>query len=300
MDARTDILRKREAFDAAGQENIATLGPMRVRTKSVRNPRTYQWRMPMKTKAFTLIELLVVIAIIAVLMSILMPSLRLARDQARRIHCISNVKTLALAWFMYKDDNDDDLVGGDTNPGNWVGRPPDNATLELQKAAIRRGLLFTYVGKTVDIYHCPADKRELGVNNAFLTFSIPGGANGEEWRSNAQYIPAKKYGDLKNPALRYVFVEEADTRGTNVGSWQLDVKTRQWVDPVAMWHNKKSTIGFADGHADMHAWQDPSFIEWNEQAMYRSGSFQFSMTPPGDEQTDIRFMVEGFPYKRIP
>jgi len=48
----------------------------------------------MKTKAFTLIELLVVIAIIAVLMAIIMPSLRAVRDQAKRIHCVSNVKTM--------------------------------------------------------------------------------------------------------------------------------------------------------------------------------------------------------------
>jgi prepilin-type N-terminal cleavage/methylation domain-containing protein len=72
----------------------------------------------MKTKAFTLIELLVVIAIIAVLMAILMPALRAAKDHARRIHCISNVKYLALAWFMYQDDNDGELVPGHTDPAS--------------------------------------------------------------------------------------------------------------------------------------------------------------------------------------
>jgi prepilin-type N-terminal cleavage/methylation domain-containing protein len=67
-----------------------------------------------KTRAFTLIELLVVIAIIAVFMAILIPTLSAARDQARRVHCMSNVKTLLLAWLMYKDDNDGKLVGGHT------------------------------------------------------------------------------------------------------------------------------------------------------------------------------------------
>jgi prepilin-type N-terminal cleavage/methylation domain-containing protein len=70
----------------------------------------------MKPRAFTLIELLVVIAIIALLMAILMPSLRLAKDQAQRVHCVSNTKTLALAWFMYKDENDAKIVGG----ASWV------------------------------------------------------------------------------------------------------------------------------------------------------------------------------------
>jgi len=50
---------------------------------------------------FTLIELLVVIAIIAVLMAILMPSLNIAREQARGIACSSNQKTLALSYIMW-------------------------------------------------------------------------------------------------------------------------------------------------------------------------------------------------------
>ncbi|MEJ2649702.1 MAG: type II secretion system protein [Sedimentisphaerales bacterium] len=250
----------------------------------------------MKTKAFTLIELLVVIAIIAVLMAILMPSLNLARDQARRIHCISNVKTLSLGWLMYKDSYDDNLVGGDTNPGCWVARPPNSATLEQQKDAIRAGLLFPYVGKDTAIYHCPADRRTQGVNVAYLTFSVAGGANGETWSG---YTKARKYGDLKHPAEKYIFVEEADTRGTNVGSWQMDPSARTWVDPVAMWHKKQSTLGFADGHGEMRKWEDKSFIEWNERAMYEPSTFSFNMNPPPDEQKDMNYMVLGFPCKSL-
>ncbi len=55
-------------------------------------------RFPM---GFTLIELLVVIAIIAILMAILMPALRAAKDQARRVHRVSNVRILSLVWLMY-------------------------------------------------------------------------------------------------------------------------------------------------------------------------------------------------------
>ena len=250
----------------------------------------------MKTRAFTLIELLVVIAIIAVLMAIIMPSLRAVRDQAKRVHCVSNVKTLALGWFMYKDDNDDDLVPGHTNPGCWVLAPADNSTIEQKKQAIRDGLLFPYVGKAVDVYACPADDRDKDPSQyTFRSFSIAGGANGETWSG---YTGAKKYTDLKRPATRYIFVEEIDPRGYNMGSWQMNPGPKTWVDPVAMWHNKQSTLGFADGHAEMHRWIDEHFIEWNLRAMYNEG-FSFNLTPPADEREDIEFMAKGFPYKSL-
>ena len=58
-----------------------------------------------KVKGFTLIELLVVIAVIAVLMAILMPALQRAREQGKRVSCMSNLKQLQLAWTMYADDS---------------------------------------------------------------------------------------------------------------------------------------------------------------------------------------------------
>ena len=60
-------------------------------------------------RGFTLIELLVVIAIIAVLMGILMPALRRARDQAKRMICAANLKTIGQALFMYAQEHDDHL-----------------------------------------------------------------------------------------------------------------------------------------------------------------------------------------------
>jgi prepilin-type N-terminal cleavage/methylation domain-containing protein/prepilin-type processing-associated H-X9-DG protein len=249
----------------------------------------------LKLRGFTLIELLVVIAIIAVLMAILMPSLRAARDHAKRIHCVSNVKTLSLAWFMYKDENDDKLVGGHTNPGNWVLRPRDNATIEEKKDAIRNGALFPYVNNTVDVYRCPADFRIKDPGQfAFRSFSIPGGANGENW-SGA--VRATKYSDLKRPATRYVFLEDIDPRGYNVGSWVMNFNPPRWVDPLAMWHKERGTLGFADGHAEMHRWNDRSFIVWCQRAMFEPRRFSFNMTPPADERQDIEYMARGYPCK---
>jgi len=77
-------------------------------------------------KGFTLIELLVVIAIIALLMAILLPGLRLAREQAQQVACAANLKNLGLALISYMDNNDQYLPPAEprdkldtTSQDNW-------------------------------------------------------------------------------------------------------------------------------------------------------------------------------------
>jgi prepilin-type N-terminal cleavage/methylation domain-containing protein/prepilin-type processing-associated H-X9-DG protein len=259
----------------------------------------------MKEKAFTLIELLVVIAIIAILMAILMPALRVAREQARSINCRSNVRTLSLAWLMYKDANDGKLVGSQPQAENqspWVFLPPDrgDASVEQKQNYIRRGLLWPFV-KKIDVYRCPSDRRDKSAYHryAYRTYSIAGGLNGVT--SGGEILMCIRYSDITGPATKYVFLAECDPRGLNLGAWIMRPKSRMWVDPFAIWHRRNtSTLGFADGHVEMHRWYSETLIEWNERALWNPQGFSFNRDPrSGDELElkDFEFMVKGYAHR---
>jgi len=261
-----------------------------------------------KKEAFTLIELLVVIAVIAILMAILMPALRMARDQGRKVVCVSNVRTLTMAWYMYQGDNDSKLVNGnvpastqfhDLPDAFWVEPPQDasgnykgdpDPTLEEELRGIEEGALYPYV-KTFDVYRCPADDRKRNPDRAtFRSYSIAGAMNGEE-RPEYGFTGRAviKYTEIRNPATKYVFVEEADPRKWNKGSWIVYPTGPDWCDPLSVWHGNRSCLGWADGRAEMHRWLDKRTIEMAE--IYAEEG-EWSPTHP--DSPDLKFMQKGY------
>jgi len=226
---------------------------------------------------------------------------RHGREQAKQTLCLSNVAQLAQAWLKYKDDNDGRLVPPydlHTHIGilPWVTSLADSRhSLELKKQEIREGALFPYVG-SIDTYHCPSDIRLTDSKHrlAFLSYSIPQGANGLGlgWIERT-VIVAETYSELRAPADSYILLEETPIWD----AWVMEFDPLRWVDSVAMWHGKKTTLGFADGHVELHPWQNQSTIDWSYTAMYDPENFKFVMSPPADEQEDIVYMAGHFPLK---
>jgi prepilin-type N-terminal cleavage/methylation domain-containing protein/prepilin-type processing-associated H-X9-DG protein len=119
-----------------------------------------------RRSAFTLIELLVVIAIIAVLIALLLPAVQSAREAARRMQCVNNLKQIGLALHNYHD-----VVGcfplGRTIPYNYSFSPLARFLPYIEQANLGNALNFnlpysdptnsTVMTTTLSVLLCPSD-----------------------------------------------------------------------------------------------------------------------------------------------
>jgi len=218
-------------------------------------------------KAFTLIELLVVIAIIAILMAVLMPALKRAREGGKRASCLSNVKQLTLAWNMYADENDDKLVNGATGYSNYTGGDwathagelawidkYDRNNWDIQMQGIKGGALWPYL-RNEKIYACPTGRRGQA-----LTYSIMFSMNAVNHTEVHGVVGAhvKKRNEIKPaPVLRTVFIDEGYM---TPDAYAVNYARELWWDNPPVRHGDGTTVSFADGHADHWKWRGTDTI----------------------------------------
>ena len=241
------------------------------------------------TSGFTLIELLVVIAIIAMLLAILMPSLKKAKEASRQVVCLSNLDTLVTSWEMYSMDNDQKICPpftGGADGGmvkSWVNdgeKGKSNHTGGTQ-FAIRDGLLWSYVNE-IKTYHCPTDKSKR-LRSYAMSFSMGGGnglytsSTGDTYRITGRdgIKPAHK---TPKTAGKLVFIDSEPSCLCSpkwiAGSFiPIKANIRMWDrkshrSDITDRHSGGCNVAFADGSCDKWKWQNPDTIMYaNNKSM---------------------------------
>jgi len=212
--------------------------------------------------------LLVVIGIIAVLMSILLPSLNRAREQARQVQCLSNLRQIATATVMYYTNNKGLLPGGAEPPQkkwDWIMWDEANGFKDFDESVLSPYFGTKPLNKAY--FRCPSDEAEIhqSVYGGRYPYKYSYTMNCylcDNSRAYAAFTIKKnfKIDMIKKASQKIMYIDENE-RTANDGLWvpgQDDAAS--YVDQLADRHEQNKAIkkksgrgnaAFADGHAEL-------------------------------------------------
>ena len=218
-------------------------------------------------KGFTLIELLVVIAIIAILAAILFPVFAQAREKARQSSCLSNVKQLSTAFFLYADDYDEcfpaysAVLDHGTNWYQWVTSPSYGFSWWTPFVA-----LYPYF-KNSGLLICPSQAKNPSAGSPSFraaTWNYDGVSTTYQSSYGMNTSLASANGDPWAPTP--VTLSQLTTTGNFILLTEGSVPMAGPGDSpnqVDVRHNGGSNIGFADGHAKFYKYGAGPTEQWS-------------------------------------